>query len=221
MDSMRLGAFRSSRTRHAGLSSAIKTPQFVALLGGMLVLATPVASSCASLHKCLDAHGNVGYSDTFCAGQRPQDSLAPAQRTAILTSKQIQAMLAASDQATARLDVEKMMSFFSDDARIEIVVRKGNRTGRRTLRKRELAQMAKRHKDDTSGYSLRREGMLIDITPSGTQAEVRSTLIQTWRAGDHAVTMTSDEQHLIEVRDGKPQIVYAYTITNGVLKPHR
>ena len=122
--------------------------------------------------------------------------------------------MAASDQATKRLDVDAMMRFFADDAQIEIVTRVGKRTGRRSLRKRELAAIAKRHRDDFAGYTLRRERMLIDITPSGTQAEVRSTLIESWREGVQTVTKTTEEQNLIELRDGKPQIVYAYTITN-------
>jgi hypothetical protein len=212
---MPLSAFHIVRIRCAGRGTAVLRP--VAVFGGVLVLASSLGSAHASAHKCLDVHGNVGYTDTFCLGQAPRNDAEPVRDTATarLTTKQIQTMMAASDQATRRLDVDAMMRFFADDAQIEMVTRVGKRTGRRSLRKRELAAIAKRHRDDFAGYTLRRERMLIDITPSGTQAEVRSTLIESWREGAQTVTKTTEEQNLIELRDGKPQIVYAYTITNA------
>ena len=211
---MQASGFHSVRMRLPGRYGARRVARPLVVIGGMLALVSSLGSVHASLHKCIDMHGNVGYTDTFCLGQTPRDGSAQSNAPAKLTAKQIQAMMAASDQAARRLDVDAMMGFFADDAQIEIVTRRGKRTGRRTLHKRELAAIAKRHRDDYSGYTLRREDMLIDITPSGTQAEVRSTLIESWREGAQTVTMTTEAQNLIELRDGKPQIVYAYTITN-------
>lgn len=62
---------------------------------------------------------------------------------------------------------------------------------------------------------MRREKLAIDIASSGMQAETRSTVIEDWRQNGQPVTMTSEEQNLIELRDDKLQIVHSYVTTDG------
>src|SRR4249919_3608733 len=131
------------------------------------------------------------------------------------------AMIAASDDATRRMDVDKIMSYYAEDATIELVIRVGRRTGRQFMRKKELAAIARRHKDDVKEYHMRRENLAIDVTSTGTQAEMRSTVIEDWRDNGRPVTMTSEEQHLIEMRDGKLQIVHSHVISDGGPKERR
>jgi ketosteroid isomerase-like protein len=180
------------------------------------------ASAEASLHKCVDGQGQITYSDTLCPGTRnsqrpPAGSYGPRR----ISTDQIKAMIAASDDATRRMDVDKIMSYYAEDATIELVTRVGHRTGRQFMRKKELAAIAKRHKDDVKEYRMRRENLAIDVTSTGTQAEMRSTVIEDRRDNGRPLTMNSEEQKLIELRDGKLQIVHSYVISDGGPKERR
>lgn len=185
----------------------------IARLALALILIGAAAKAWA-MTKCVDAQGRVSYSDTLCPTRvlQAQDDAGSGRK---ITKREVEAMIAASDQAQRRFDVDAMMSFFADDAQIEVVVRSGHRTGRRALRKPELAVIAKRHRDDFTDYKFQRQNTLIEISPNGMQAEVRSTLIETWRSGGQMVTMTSEEQDLLELRNGKLRVVQAYSITDG------
>jgi hypothetical protein len=191
-----------------------------ALIGAALMLVAGPAD--ASLHKCVDAQGKITYSDTLCPGsrnsERPPVSTDSPRRISI---DQIKAMIAASDDATRHMDIDKVMSYYAEDATIEAVTRIGHRTGRQYMRKKELTAIAKRHKDDYKEYRMHRESLSIDVAPTGTQAETRSVVVEEWRDNGQPVTMTSEEQNLIELRDGKPLIVHSYVITEGGPKERR
>jgi len=147
----------------------------------------------ASLHKCIDAEGKITYSDALCPGSRRSERPpATTDNARTISSEQIKAMIAASDEATRRMDLDKIMSYYAEDATIEMVTRVGHRTGRQFMRKKEMAAIAKRHKDDVTEYHMRREKLFIDIASSGMQAETRSTVIEDWRQNGQPVTMTSE-----------------------------
>jgi len=189
---------------------------------GMVLLILTHVPADASLHKCVDADGKTTYSDALCPGSRHSERPGAAPDSSRrISSKQIEAMIAASDEAARRMDLDQIMSYYAEDATIEMVTRVGHRTGRQFMRKKELAAIAKRHKDDVTEYRMRREKVIIDIAPTGTQAEARSMLIEDWRQNGQPLTMTSEEQNLIELRDGKLQIVHSYVITDGGPKERR
>ena len=99
------------------------------------------------------------------------------------------------------------MSYYAEDATVEVVVRLAHRTGRQTFRKRDLYEMAKRHKAEWSEYNARRENVAVEIAPSGAQAEIRSKLVESWAQNGKRFTMASEEQHLLELREGGLLIV--------------
>jgi ketosteroid isomerase-like protein len=205
--SARAGTSWRTATWHSGVAAAI-------VGAALLIFTQPPAD--ASLHKCIDAGGKITYSDALCPGSRHSERPPPTTDNARrITSEQIKAMIAASDEATRRMDLDKIMSYYAEDATIEMVTRVGHRTGRQFMRKKELAAIAKRHKDDVTEYHMRREKLAIDIASSGMQAETRSTVIEDWRQNGQSVTMTSEEQNLIELRDGRLQIVHSYVISDG------
>lgn len=202
--------------------NAIRPRRAHTAIAGAALMILMGASAEASLHKCVDAQGKITYSDTLCPetrnSQRPPAGSDSPRR---ISTDQIKAMIAASDDATRRMDVDKIMSYYAEDATIEFVIRVGHRTGRQFMRKKELAAIARRHKDDVKEYHMRRENLAIDVASTGTQAEMRSTVIEDWRDNGRPVTMTSEEQNLIEMRDGKLQIVHSYVISDGGPKERR
>jgi ketosteroid isomerase-like protein len=180
-----------------------------------LTLMLGASTGHARPHKCIDAQGKVTYSDTLCPATRNSERPVALDSTQRISVQQIEAMMSAADDAARRKDFDKLMSFYADDAVVEFVVRMGHRTGRRALRKRELFEHAKQHTADVGEHSARRDKMSIDIAPNGTHAEIRSKVIENWQKNGRRMTMTYDEQNLIELRDGKLQVIKAYVISEG------
>jgi ketosteroid isomerase-like protein len=180
-----------------------------------LALMVGASTAQARPHKCIDAQGKVTYSDTLCPATRNSERPAALDSTQRISVQQIEAMMSAADDAARRKDFEKLMSFYADDAVVEFVVRMGHRTGRRALRKRELFEYAKQHTTDVGEHSARRDKMSIDIAPNGTHAEIRSKVTENWQKNGQRMTMTYDEQNLLELRDGKLQVIKAYVISEG------
>jgi ketosteroid isomerase-like protein len=166
-------------------------------------------------HKCIDAQGKVTYSDTLCPATRNSERPVALDSTQRISVQQIEAMMSAADDAARRKDYDKLMGFYADDAVVEFVVRMGHRTGRRALRKRELFEYAKQHTADVGEHKARRDKVSIDIAPSGTHAEIRSKVTENWQKNGQQMTMTYDEQDLIELREGKLQVIKAYVISEG------
>ena len=204
------------------LRNAIRPRPAYLTIAGVALMIFMDTSAEASLHKCVDGKGQITYSDTLCPetrnSQRPPVGSDSPRR---ISTDQVKAMIAASDDATRRMDVDKIMSYYAEDATIELVTRVGHRTGRQFMRKKELAAIAKRHKDDVKEYRMRRENLAIEVTSTGTQAEMRSTVIEDWRDNGRPLTMTSEEQNLIELRDGKLLIVHSYVISDSGPKDRR
>jgi hypothetical protein len=165
-------------------------------------------------HKCIDAQGKVTYSDTLCPETRGADPVALASPQRI-TVKQVEAMVAAAEAAARRKDYDKLMSFYSDDAIVEIVVRIGHRTGRKIMHKRELGEYLRRHRSDTSERNAQRGKMSIDIAANGMQAETREKVTENLVNDGKRVSVTYEEQNLIEMRDGKLQVTHGYLITDA------
>jgi ketosteroid isomerase-like protein len=166
-------------------------------------------------HKCIDAQGKVTYSDTLCPATRGSERPVALDSTQRISVQQIEAMISAADDAARRKDYDKLMSYYADDAVIEFVVRMGHRTGRRALRKRELFEYARQHTAEVGEHNARRDKMSIDIAPNGTHAEIRSKVTENFQKNGQRMTMTYEEQNLIELRDGKLQVIKAYVISEG------
>src|SRR5215208_7200542 len=119
-------------------------------------------------HKCIDAQGKVTYSDTICPETRQAErTTAAVENPKRITRERVESLMTAADEAGRRKDIDKIMSYYAEDATVEIVVRLGHRTGRQTFRKRDLYEMAKRHKAEWSEYSTRRENVTIEIAANG------------------------------------------------------
>lgn len=191
-----------------------------------LTLAVGFASHAASpgFFKCKNAQGKVIYSDTPCstqfaagsgegasgAGSRPRSGDAGA-----LTEKQIRAMLLEYDHAMQRLDADAVLGLMSDDARVEVYLRRGGATGRRSFRKNEYAKFMRDSLRDISEYTSRRESLHVAVSPNGMQGEVNSRISEDWRQAGQALTMASDEQYLVELREGKPKFVWVHVSATG------
>ena len=185
----------------------------------LVLLAVPAD---ARPQKCIDAQGKVMYSDTICPEARQAGrTTAAIESPRRITRERVESLIAASDDAGRRKDIDKIMSYYAEDATVEIVVRLGHRTGRQTFRKRDLYEMAKRHKAEWSEYNARRENVAIDIAPSGAQAEIRTKLVESWAQNGKRFTVASEEQQLLELREGSLQIVRSNVITEGEPKEQR
>ena len=133
-----------------------------------------------------------------------------------LTEKQIRGLIAEHDNAMKRLDADTALQLISDDARIEVYLRRAGATGRRTFRKDEFAVfMRNSFRDSISAYAVRRESLHIAVAPNGLQGEVNSHINEDWREGGQSLTMASDEQYLVELRGGKPRFVWIHVSATG------
>jgi len=179
----------------------------------LLLLALPAN---ARMHKCIDAQGKVTYSDTLCPETRQAErTTAAIESPKRITRERVESLMAAADDAGRRKDVDKIMSYYAEDATVEVVVRLAHRTGRQTFRKRDLYEMAKRHKAEWSEYNARRENVAVEIARSGAQAEIRSKLVESWAQNGKRFMMASEEQHLLELREGGLLIVRSNVSTEG------
>ena len=205
-------------------SAALATLRWVVIasVSSLPWLSTRVQAGDASLYKCQDGHGQIAYSDKPCGAQAFVDSHNGADAQARsgpplgnITRKQLEQMLAGYDAAARRLDVDAMLPFLADEVKIEMVARNPDGTARRVLRKAEFVKRMRVHAGDISGYSLRRENLQFSIAPSGAQAEISSTLIENWREGGQPVSASSEEQYLVETREGRLQFIAIYQMAQG------
>ena len=190
-----------------------------ACLALVLMLAASSQPALAGLYKCKNTEGKVVYSDKPCSVQAiaPDDRPAKSDGSAgTLTEKQIRGLLAEHDNAMRRLDADAALQLISDDARIEVYLRRAGATGRRTFRKDEFAVFMRNSlRDSVSAYAVRRESVHIAIAPNGLQGEVNSHINEDWREDGQSLTMASDEQYLVELRGGKPRFVWIHVSATG------
>jgi hypothetical protein len=183
------------------------------------MLAASSQPAFAGLYKCKNAEGKVIYSDKPCSVQAiaPDDRSAKSAGTdGALTEKQIRGLIAEHDDAMRRQDADTALQLISDEARIEVYLRRAGATGRRTFHKDEFAVfMRNSFRDSISAYAVRREGVHIAIAPNGLQGEVNSHINEDWREGGQLLTMASDEQYLVELRGGKPRFVWIHVSATG------
>lgn len=184
----------------------------------VLMLAASSQPALAGLYKCKNAEGKVIYSDKPCSVQAIANDDRPAKSTGTgttLTEKQIRVLIAEHDDAMKRLDADTALQLISDDARIEVYLRRAGATGRRTFHKDEFAVFMRNSFGDISAYAVRRESVHIAIAPNGLQGEVNSHINEEWREGGQLLTMASDEQYLVELRGGKPRFVWIHVSATG------
>jgi ketosteroid isomerase-like protein len=195
--------------------SAAASLRRVVPLSTALVLLFVSSGADARPHKCIDPQGRVTYSDTLCPETRNSERAVALGSPQRISVQQVEAMIAAADEAARRKDYDKLMTYYADDAVVEFVVRVGHRTGRQSLRKRELFEYARRHAEEMNGSTTRRDKVSIDIAPNGTQAEVRTKVTENFSKNGQRLMMTYEEQSLLELRDGRLQVIHAYVITDG------
>jgi uncharacterized protein DUF4124 len=206
---IRMGSVGLLATSHFGSFAGL-------VLGLMLAASSPPAL--AGLYKCKNAEGKVIYSDKPCSVQAIAPDNRPAKSDGIagaLTEKQIRGLIAEHDAAMKRLDADTALQLISDDARIEVYLRRAGATGRRTFRKDEFAVFMRNSFRDISGYAVRRESVHIAIAPNGLQGEANSHINEEWREDGQFLTMASDEQYLVELRAGKPRFVWIHVSATG------
>jgi hypothetical protein len=204
-----------------GSLGSLAASHFGGLAG--LVLALMLAASSqpafAGLYKCKNAEGKVIYSDKPCSVQAMAPDDRPAKSDGIagtLTERQIRGLIAEHDNAMRRLDADTALQLLSDDARIEVYLRRAGATERRTFRKDEFAVfMRNSFRDSISAYAVRRDSVHIAIAANGLQGEVNSHINEDWREGGQLLTMASDEQYLVELRGGKPRFVWIHVSATG------
>jgi Domain of unknown function (DUF4124) len=210
----------TARTAPASRSPGYGRLAYVTLT---LVLAAASQVAVAGLYKCRNANGTVIYADAPCSFEAAASSTARNEDGGAsspppaggLTEKQVRALMTEYDNAARRLDADAMLGLLSDDARVEIYVRRAGATGRRTFRKNEYAKFMRDALSGVSGYASRRENLHIALAPTGMQAEVNSRISEDWRQAGQALTRVSDEQYLIELRDGKPRVVWVHVTSTG------
>jgi hypothetical protein len=188
-------------------------------VGSIQALSASAQAGDSGLYKCQNAQGQIAYSDKPCGAQAFVDShsRAGAQPEAgpplgNITRAQLEQMLAAYDTAARRMDVDAVLPFLAEELTIEMVARTPDGMSRRVMRKAEFAKRMRIRAGDISDYSSHRENLQFSITPSGAQAEISSTLVENWRQNGQALNMISDEQYLVELRDGKLQFIAMYQI---------
>jgi hypothetical protein len=192
----------------------------------MSIQALSAQAGDSGLYKCQKAQGQIVYSDKPCGAQAFVDSHSRADSQpevgpplGNITRTQLEQMLMAYDAAARRLDVDGMLPFLAEELTIEMVARTPDGMVRHVMRKLEFGKRMRIRAGDISDYSSRRENLLFSITPSGAQAEISSTLIENWRQSGQALNMTSDQQYLVELRDGKLQFIAMYQIAPSRTKP--
>jgi ketosteroid isomerase-like protein len=157
----------------------------------------------AQMFKCFDATGQITYSDSACVSSVPQR---PGQaEIGTINRQQALGFMASFDKALARLDFERMLDHFADDAVIHVRVKSQRGGGSMAVGKAEFRRRLYEAKDRLWDYRLQRSNVEIKVLPDGTQAEVQSDLTEWWRDPGGAMTVKSRETYIVELRRGRPK----------------
>lgn len=177
---------------HHGLSAA--------LLAAGLALSGAVR---AEPYKCFDERGRITYSDAPCISAVPPRP--DASEIGPITREQALAFMASFDNALARLDLERVLDHFADDAVVQIRIKSQRAGGSVTAGKAEFRRLLFAAKDGFWEYRLRRANVEVKVLPDASQAEVESELTEWWRDPGGAMTAKSREVYVVEMRRGRPK----------------
>ena len=180
----------------------------VAAIAACLVL--PGAGH-AQLFKCFDEKGQITYSDSVCVSSVPQR---PAQtQVGTITREQALGFMQSFDKALARLDFERLLEHFADDAVIQVRVKSQRSGGSTTVGKAEFRRLLRGTKDSYWDYRLQRSNLEVRVQPDGTQAEIQSDLTEWWKDPGGAMTAKSKETFVVELRSGRPKATGLQVVT--------
>ena len=154
-------------------------------------------------YKCFDERGLITYSDSPCVSTVPPrpapDEIGP------ITREQALAFMASLDNAWSRLDFERVLDHFAEDAVINIRVKSQRAGGSMTAGKAEFRRLLRQLKDGYWDYRLRRANVEVKLPGDASQAEVESELTEWWKDPGGAMTAKSREVYMVEMRRGRPK----------------
>jgi ketosteroid isomerase-like protein len=173
-------------------------------------LAAPCAGD-AQLFKCYDEKGRITYSDSPCISSVPPRPGAGA--LARISREQALSFMASFDKALARVDFDRVLDHFSDDALIQVQVKSQRSGGSGTVGKAEFRRLLREAKDGFWDYRLQRTIVDVKLGTDGTQAEIQSDLIEWWKDPGGAMTVKSKETYTVEMRGGRPRAIGLHVVT--------
>ena len=173
-------------------------------------LAVPCAGH-AQLFKCFDEKGRVTYSDAPCVSVVPPRPGPGA--VGKINREQALAFMTSFDKALARVDLDRVIEHFADDALIQVQVKSQRSGGSGTIGKAEFRRLLREAKDSFWDYRLQRNIVEVRLTADGSQAEVQSEVTEWWKDPGGAMTVKSKETYTIEMRAGKPRATALHVVT--------
>lgn len=165
------------------------------------------------LFKCFDEKGRITYSDSPCISFVPPRP-APGE-VGKVTREQALAFMASFDKALARVDFERVIQHFADDALIQVRVKAQRSGGSGTVGKAEFRRMLRESKNRFWDYRLQRTIVDVKVLSDGSQAEVESDLTEWWKDPGGAMITKSKETYTIEMRVGGPRATELHIVTRG------
>ncbi|HEY7759819.1 MAG TPA: DUF4124 domain-containing protein [Burkholderiales bacterium] len=163
----------------------------------------------AQLFKCFDEKGRITYSDAPCVSAVPPRPGAVGK----ISREQALAFMASFDKALARVDLDRVVEHFADDALIQVQVKSQRSGGSGTIGKAEFRRLLRDAKDSFWDYRLQRSIVEVRLASDGSQAEVQSDLTEWWKDPGGAVTVKSKETYTIEMRAGRPRATALHVVT--------
>jgi ketosteroid isomerase-like protein len=165
----------------------------------------------AQLYKCFDEKGRITYSDSPCISSVPPHP-GPGE-VGKVTREQALAFMASFDRALARVDFDRVIAHFADDALIQIQVKSQRSGGSATIGKAEFRRLLRQARNSFWDYRLQRTIVEVKVMSDGSQAEVESDLTEWWKDPGGAVTVKSKETYTVEMRAGGPRATALHVVT--------
>lgn len=165
----------------------------------------------AQLFKCFDEKGRITYSDSPCISAVPPRPGPGA--VGKISREQALAFMASFDKALARVDFDRVVEHFADDALIQVQVKSQRSGGSGSIGKAEFRRLLREAKDSFWDYRLQRNVVEVRLTSDGSQVEVQSDLTEWWKDPGGAMTVKSKETYTIEMRAGRPRATALHVVT--------
>ena len=169
----------------------------------------------AQHYKCVDA-GVAVYSDAPCASA-PRSN---PDQAGTLSRAQVLSLLAAIDNAAARLDWNATADYYADDAVIEIEIKSSKWPFKTTVGREEYRRLLKDTYQKIRQYSSGRDKVEISVFPDSRRAEVRCVLVERWLDPGGPMMSKSEQVALVELRNGRPLLILT-RIVSSEPKPQR
>jgi hypothetical protein len=181
----------------------------------------------AALYSCADASGRIILRDTPCkrseTSREPGRSARtskpasaqgqPAQTPGKLTQAHVQELVDGMAAALTRRDMNAMLGYLARDAVVEIEYRLPQGLQFKSFNKEEYAAHLLDGTEFASAPDYRRENTQIFLDPSAHYAELTTALRQTIRVQGEPVPGLTRSKAMVELRDGRAQIVLLRAVT--------